>query len=54
MLQQAEIIPGMVLEDYVEEVLWAPSSDGVSVPVTVAYNKTLFKADGSNACVIQA
>lgn len=51
---QVEQIPGMVLSDYREDVLWANSSGGVAVPVTVAYNAKLFKADGSNACVLQA
>lgn len=49
---QAEEVPGFAPSAYTSETLWATSRDGAAVPISVAYRTALFKADGSNACVL--
>jgi oligopeptidase B len=39
--------------DYKTERLWAKASDGVSVPIVVAYKTALFKGDGSNPMMLE-
>lgn len=43
------VLGGFVREDYVTERLWAPAHDGVSVPVTLVYNRHVTRRDGSDA-----
>ncbi|AZL16261.1 S9 family peptidase [Rickettsiales endosymbiont of Stachyamoeba lipophora] len=47
-LKQVEIPSGFNSELYRVERIFAPSSDGVMVPISLLYKKELFKKDGSN------
>ncbi len=51
LLKQKEIPSGHVPEDYCTERVLAKSHDGVSVPVTLLYRKSL-QRDGSNPCML--
>ncbi len=50
-LKEQEIPSGFKADDYVVERLWAPSSDGVKVPLAVLYKKSLMK-NGRNPTLI--
>ena len=49
--KQDEVI-GYNREDYKTERLTAPADDGKEVPVSLVYKAELFKADGSNPCLL--
>lgn len=41
------------IENIVSEEIEVPSHDGVMVPLSIIYDKTKFKKDGSNICLIE-
>jgi oligopeptidase B len=47
--RKTQAIPaGYTKNDYLTKRIWAPSTDGVKVPISIVYKKSLFKNDGSN------
>ncbi|MBP6862682.1 MAG: S9 family peptidase [Neisseriaceae bacterium] len=46
-------VKGYVAADYVSDYLWLDSADGVKVPVTLVYKKSLFQA-GKNPLIVYA
>jgi oligopeptidase B len=38
---------GFNKDDYVSERLWARSSDGTMVPISLVYRKDMYKRDGN-------
>ncbi len=51
LLKQQEVLGGYNPEDYQTERFYAPSHDGISVPVTIVYRKGLNR-DGNNPLVL--
>ena len=51
LLKQQEIPSGFNPDDYTVERIWATAEDGVKVPVSVVYKKSL-KKDGSNPALL--
>ncbi len=51
LLKQQEIPGGFNPDDYTVERLWATASDGVKVPMSIVYKKSLMK-DGSNPALL--
>jgi oligopeptidase B len=50
-LKTQQIPSGFNPDEYEVKRIWA-DSDGVKVPVSILYKKSLFKADGSNPCYL--
>lgn len=48
LLKEQEVLGGFDKSNYETQRLWAISHDGVKVPITVVYRKSLFKKDGTN------
>lgn len=53
LLKQEEVSGGFESDDYISERLYAPSRDGVRIPISVVYKKAL-KKDGSNPLLLMA
>lgn len=51
LLKQQEVPSGFNPDDYTVERVWAKATDGVEVPMSVVYKKTL-KKDGSNPALL--
>jgi oligopeptidase B len=51
LLKQQEVPSGFNPDDYTVERVWAKAADGVEVPMSVVYKKTL-KKDGSNPALL--
>ena len=45
--QVAPVLGGFNKDDYVSERLWARSSDGTMVPISLVYRKDMYKRDGN-------
>ncbi|MBP6344966.1 MAG: S9 family peptidase [Neisseriaceae bacterium] len=52
-VESDKAVASYVAADYASEYLWLPSSDGVKVPVTLVYKKSLFQA-GKNPLIVYA
>lgn len=52
LLKQQEVLGGYNPEEYASERFFIPSHDGVMVPVSLVYKKSLFRHDGSNPMVL--
>ena len=52
-LKEQEIPSGFNADDYVVERLWAPTTDGIKVPMAIVYKKTLVR-DGKNPTLMEA
>lgn len=48
LLKQQEVLGGFNKDEYETKRLWAIAQDGVKVPVTLVYKKSMLKKDGSN------
>ena len=53
LLKQQEVLGDFIRENYQTERLWAPATDGTSIPISLVYRKDKFKKDGSNPLWIQ-
>jgi len=51
-LKKQDEVPGYNREAYTTKRLRAPADDGKEVPVSLVYKTELFKADGSNPCLL--
>jgi oligopeptidase B len=51
-LKEQEIPSGFNAADYIVERLWAPTADGIKVPMAIVYKKTLVK-NGKNPTLMQ-
>ncbi|MCR8559470.1 S9 family peptidase [Mucilaginibacter sp. BJC16-A38] len=54
LLKQAHVGGGYQAELYETDRIWVKARDGVMVPVSVVYKKSLFKKDGSNPMLLYA
>ena len=52
-LLKSEAVPAYHKEDYHTERIWAPSDDGILVPISLIYNKSKFNKDGTNPLLIE-
>ena len=52
LLKQQAVLGGYNAADYASERFFIPSHDGVMVPVSLVYKKSLFRRDGSNPMVL--
>lgn len=52
LLKQQEVLGGYKPDEYASERFFIPSHDGVMVPVSLVYRKSLFRHDGSNPLVL--
>jgi len=48
LLKQQEVLGEFNKDEYETKRLWAEASDGVKIPVTLVYKKSLLKKDGTN------
>jgi oligopeptidase B len=53
LLKQTEVVGGHDPSQYVTERLWAPSRDGIEIPMSIVYKKGLVK-DGKNPTMLYA
>ncbi len=51
-LKEQEVVGGYNKEEYATERIWAPSHDGVLVPISLVYRKSSFTKDGSNPLLL--
>ena len=54
LLKQQEVVGGYDPLEYYSERIWAKAKDGVSIPVSLVYKKSLFEKNGQNPFLLYA
>ncbi|MAN86579.1 MAG: oligopeptidase B [Algoriphagus sp.] len=54
LLKQQEVVGGYQESDYQSAKIWAKAEDGVMIPISLVYKKSLFKPDGNNPLLLYA
>lgn len=53
LLKQYEVLGGYNPDEYLSERIFATADDGMKIPISLVYKKSLFKKDGSNPCYLR-
>jgi len=54
LIKETEVLGDFDSNDYQSERIWAPSQDGINIPISLIYKKDSFKKDGSNPVLVYA